>query len=166
MECALDICPGGGDQLESCRVRAAWHETGHALVLCRVYASEAARDKLLFGSLLVDLGSWAARGFPLPEAWESDAWKDALIQLGGVAAESIVFGGWGSRPLELTEDGARARRLLRALSLDGHLTDALSITRELLDHHRPALEAIAPVLLSRGAVTGFQVWDLFRKHSG
>jgi len=158
--CHLGACPGGLEQFLECRQRSACHEAGHALLLCLVAATGGNRSRVALPRLIFGLGSVSDGDLALPEETADNPWNDALVLLGGPAADAEVHG--QAIPQD-GEDCARAKRLLESANMGLGLADALSVTRELVAHHAGVLQTITLELLRRGTLVGSEAWRLFQE---
>ncbi len=155
-ECHLSVCPGQADQFTECRERAACHEAGHGLLVCVIASANGLGRQSALATLM---SGYAVDGcFALPEGMADDPWNDSLVLLGGPAADLVVH---GQKPREEGEDWRRAERLLRCTRVPMNVVDVFAATRELVEHHRSVLQAIAATLVERGAVSGTQMWQAF-----
>jgi ATP-dependent Zn protease len=159
-ECCCGVDHRRPEQFEDCLRRAAYHEAGHALALCLVYLSDPEKDSMLLNCLTISLETREGGRFPLPEGQMADPWTDALIQLGGPAAEELMYAGEVRKHHSADEDWLRAERLLRNLGMRRQVGDAFEIAKELLHHHRTILEALTQDLLQCDALTGARVWEV------
>ena len=90
----------------------------------------------------------------------TDPWTDALIQLGGLAAEDVACGERLLQDLCATEDWKRAERLLRGSGMRDHTARAFHTAKALLGQHRCALDALGDALLKRQILSGPHIWSL------
>lgn len=159
-ESHLDACAGRNEQFLEARKRSAYHEAGHALLECLV-AERAASD----GTDLSAGGPFGHGNPPdvrldFPEGKTDDPWSDALVLLGGPAAEAVIY----SRdvPPEQSGDCSRAERLLYRLEVRFDFADVFAATKELVEHHRGLLEALMGAIYPRGSLSGSDMWRLFQ----
>jgi len=154
----LEVCPGGVEQFQDCLRRSACHEAGHALLVCLVAAAAGNGSRRVLPRLVFTLGKASVGELGLPEATGENPWNDALVLLGGAAADAEAH---RQRIGESDPDCVRAQRLLTAAGVGIGLTDALSLARELVAHHRRVLNKIAAALAHRGALVGSEAWAIF-----
>lgn len=157
-ECHLGTCAGGAEQFEECRTRAAFHEAGHGLLVCLISAAAGESAKPSLATLTLGIGPGATGCLALPEAAGGSPWHDALVLLGGPAADAVLN---GEPPTEDGEDWSRSARLLRQLKVRVDTGEAFGAAEELVRHHRGVLETIAQALLRRGVLLGSELWRLF-----
>ena len=158
--CHLAVCPGGPGQYLDCKERSAFHEAGHALLLCLVQtrSHDSSQSSPLTG-LTFGYGCSNGGGLALPDATACDPWHDALVLLGGPAADTVLY---GCPPPEDHEDCARAKRLLANLGARVDFSDAFAATVELAQHHRGLLEVFKRALEPRGILSGSDMWRLYQ----
>ncbi len=154
-------CPCGAmhptqAERELCLRRAACHEAGHALTYCLVFAEECRQRGVRPPPLALTAGP-DAMAFP---GKNPNPWKEALVWFGGSAAEDLLFGERLQPGPEGQEDWRRAERCLRAIGRYELARDAFLVVRDLLDHNRRALAALATAVEARGELTGEQAWNL------
>jgi hypothetical protein len=142
-----------GPSARSDLARTAYHEAGHAL------AAVALGRRL--GRVVLDPGGSYADIYPRP----GDAGGDALVAMGGIAAELVRYG-----RLEAKAAGGNGKaatdleRLARSPYEPADLRPLWSEARRLLSQpgHREALDLIAAELLRRGSLDGVDVARLYR----
>lgn len=157
--CHLGTCPGDSEQFAECRRRDACHEAGHALVVCLVAATGARRCKVTLTEFIFGTGAPGKASLALPEENADTPWNDALVLLGGPAADAEIYGQVARGD---DDDCVRAKRLLRAAGERLDLFDALSVTRELVAHHVEILQTLAGEVLRKGRLLGSEAWQLFQ----
>lgn len=160
-----EAASGGSGMRDDLRQRAAYHEAGHALVFCLTYFADCDEgDDRVFECLVIDGLQGASGMIPYLQGEKRDPWKDALVHLGGHAAEDVAFGEHLDHYQGAQDDWRKAERLLRKLGMYDHARDAFQIARELLSHNRAVLDAMARALLERGALDGERIRALFTEH--
>lgn len=158
--CHLAGCPGFAEQFLDCRRRSACHEAGHALIVCLVTAKAPDRHGPGLARLVFGFAGPTAGEFSLPEETADSPWFDALMLLGGCAADAEMY---GQATSEDGGDWARAKRLLEGTTLGPGPADALSVTRRLIARHQGALKTITGEVLRKGMVVGSEAWKLFQE---
>jgi len=145
---------------ELCLRRAACHEAGHGLTFCLVFAEDCRQR----GARPPGLSVTSGQDCVVLPGKKTNPWKEALVWFGGSAAEDLLFGERLRPGPEGQEDWRRAERCLRTIGRYELARDAFLVVRDLLDHNRRALAAVAGAIETRGELTGEQVWELVEEN--
>ncbi len=154
--CVCGRVHGSAAEREACRKRVACHAAGHAVAFCLVFARECREGGLRPSTVGLDGEAESV----CAAAVARDPWKEALVWFGGNAAEDLLFGERLGHESEARNDWRRAERCLREIDRYALSRDAFLVTRELLDHNRPALDAVTDALLAQTRLSGEDVWNL------
>lgn len=149
------VHPSPAEQ-ELCRRRAACREAGRALTFCLVFAEEC-RERGVRPPPARLAEPPAALALP---GRKPNPWRESLVWFGGGAAEDLLFGERLQPGPHSQEDWRRAERCLRSIGRYELARDAFLMVRDLLEHHRRALDAVVQALEMQGELAGEQVWNL------
>lgn len=139
-----------------CRRRAACREAGRALTFCLAFAEECRQR----GARPPRASLSQPPAALAPPGGKPNPWRESLVWFGGSAAEDLLFGERLQPGPHSQEDWRRAERCLRSIGRYELARDAFLVVRDLLEHHRRALEAVVRALEVQGELAGEQVWTL------